>query len=191
MDPYSTIPLEPSGAPDQTQPKDCNPCKLEAGRYSKGISYSNNVTLNLEPGIYYVDSKFSLKNNVTMNAPGVTIVFIGDYAMDIGNNITINITAPDANSGLVTAGIAFASIRTATATTTQTFSNNSTLNLTGAIYFPNQIVEFENNSVINTSVCGQVIARIVQIQNNANLKNNCVGTGVTPVTGGAAVQLVE
>jgi Flp pilus assembly protein TadG len=188
-DPYATVPLDATGAPARTQPTGCSTCSLLPGRYAAGLNYSNNVTLNLAAGVYYIDSQLSFQNNVIINAnSGVTLVINGNYELNIGNNVTINITAPTSGA---TAGLAFASTRTATASKTQKFSNNAILNLTGAIYFPNQIVQFDNNSTINTAKCGQLIARIVQIQNNANLKNNCAGTGVLPITGGSTPQLVE
>jgi hypothetical protein len=191
-DPYATVSLNvPAGTPSRTQPTGPSPYHLLPGHYAAGLNYSNTVTLNLDAGVYYIDTKLSLQNNVIVNANaigGVTLVINGNYVVNIGNNVTINITAPTSGP---TAGLAIASIRTATASVTQEFGNNAILNLTGAIYFPNQIVKFDNNSTINTAKCGQLIARIVQIQNNANLKNNCAGTGVLPITGGSTPQLVE
>jgi Flp pilus assembly protein TadG len=188
-DVYAAVPLSAAGATARTQPTGCTTCSLLPGRYAAGLNYSNSKTLNLAAGVYYIDTQLNLSNTVTVNATaGVTLVINGNYAMSLGNNVTINIAAPTTGA---TAGLAIASIRTATSSVTQRFSNNAILNLTGAIYFPNQIVLFDNNSTINTSVCGQVIARIVQLQNNANLKNNCPGTGVIPIAGGSATQLVE
>jgi len=188
-DPYATVPLQAAGA-CVNPPASASIVNLTANHYCN-LNYSNNVTLNLAQGVYYIDTQLSLQNNVIVNAntgTGVTLVINGNYAISIGNNVTINITAPTSGP---TAGLAIASIRTATASVTQQFSNNAILNLTGAIYFPNQIVQFDNNSTINTAKCGQLIARIIQIQNNANLKNNCAGTGVLPITGGSTPQLVE
>jgi hypothetical protein len=188
-DPYAALSLSATGATARTQPTGCTTCSLLPGRYAAGLNYSNSKTLNLAAGVYYIDTQLSLSNNVTVNATaGVTLVINGNYAMNVGNNVTFNITAPTSGT---TAGIAMASIRTATSSVTQKFSNNAILNLTGAIYFPNQIVQFDNNTVINTPVCGQIIARIVQIQNNALLKNNCSGTGAVPISNSSATQLVE
>lgn len=188
-DPYASVTLSATGATAQTQPTGCTTCTLQPGAYAAGINYGNNVTLNFTAGVYYIATRFSVSNNVVVNATsGVTIVINGNYTINVGNNVTMNLTAPTTGA---TAGIALASIRTATSSVTQTFSNNVIVNLTGAIYFPNQILQFSNNSTINTSICGQLIGRVVQMQNNANLKNTCGGTGVTPMTAGGAVTLVE
>lgn len=188
-DPYQTVALDPTG-PFQAQPTS-PPYNLNPGIYIAGITYSNNKTLNFAPGRYYIGNPLlpltplSLQNNVTVNATGgVTLVINSNRPMNIGNNVTFNITAP-ANGP--TAGLAFASIRTATSTVTQKFANNVILNLNGAIYFPNQIVQFDNNATITSGACGQVIARVVELQNNANLKNQCSH----PIKSGGATQLVE
>lgn len=188
-DPYAAVTLSATGATSRTQPTGCTTCNLLPGRYAAGLNYTNGAALNLAAGIYYISTRLILSNGVTVNAAGgVTLVVNGNYAISIGNNVTLNLTAPASGA---TAGIAFASIRTASSSVTQTFSNNAILNLTGALYFPNQTILFSNNSTINTPICGQVIARIVSLQNNANLKNACDGTGVTPIASGGGATLVE
>jgi Flp pilus assembly protein TadG len=188
-DPYSAVPLDPAGATARTQPTGCNPCTLNPGRYTAGWNFGNGVTLNLNAGVYYIDTRLNLGNNVVVNATaGVTLVIDGNYTFSAGNNVIYNLVAPTSGP---TAGIAFASIRTATSTVTQKFSNDAIVNLQGAIYIPNQIVQFDNNTIINTPVCGEIVARIVQMQNNANLKNNCGGTGAVPISAGSAPKLVE
>ncbi len=188
-DPYASVSLNAAGASARTQPTGCTVCQLQPGRYAQGLDYASGVTLNLAPGVYYIDTRLNLTNNVTVNATGgVTLVINGSYAMNVGNNLNMSITAPKSGP---TAGISLASIRSASSSITQKFSNNATLNLTGALYFPNQTLQFDNNSAINTPTCGQLIARMVSIQNNANLKTTCSGTGVAPVTAGGPTQLVE
>ena len=188
-DPYASVVLSASGATARTQPSGCTTCTLQPGRYANGVNYTNGQTLNMAAGVYYIDTRFVLNNSVTLNATtGVTIVINGNYAISVGNNVTLNLTAPTSGA---TAGIAMASIRTASSTVTQSFSNNAFMNLTGALYFPNQILLFDNNSTINTSVCGQMVARMVSIQNNANLKTSCTGTGVQQVVIGGPSKLVE
>ncbi len=199
-DPYLTVPLPPSPVPACSPVAGCpNMCttactgknttvSLSPGHYLFGWNYNNGVTLNLAPGVYYIDQQLTLKNNVTVNATGgVTLIINGNYQIGLGTNATFNITAPTSGP---TAGLAMASIRTATASVTQEFGNNAILNITGALYFPNQIVEFDNNGAINGPICAQVIARIVQMQNNATLNDNCLGTGVLPISGPNSV-LVE
>lgn len=161
---------------------------LSPGHFCSGWNFSNNVTLNLAPGAYYIDQQLSLSNTVTVNGMGgVTLIVDGDYAINIGNNAVLSITAPVTGPY---AGLAFFGLRTATPAVRQVFSNNVTMNIKGAVYFPNQIVEFDNNGSTTPGGCTQVIARIVNIRNTVELDNNCSGTGAPPV-GNASPHLVE
>lgn len=190
-DPYAGVVFSAVGLAPRIQPGGNSPYNLVPGNYSAGLNYGNNVVLNFAAGVYYVGTRLSLGNSVTVNATaGVTIVINGNYAMNVGNNAIINITAPTTGA---TKGIAIASIRTATSTVTQLFSNNTTLNVSGAIYFPNQIAQFDNNVTIKATNCNQFIARKISYQNNAALVDTgCPSFGGTPVAGGSGlIQLTE
>lgn len=152
---------------------------LGPGHFCSGWDFKNNVTLNLSPGIYYIDSKLKLQNNATLNGTGgVTIVVNGNYEIDIKNNAFININAPTTGD---TAGVAVMGLRNGTSTAVQTFENNVIMNIQGAIYFPNQIIEFENNGTTGATGCTQVIGRIVRLSNNVFLDSTCEDTGVTEI----------
>ena len=189
-DPYANVALQSAPACTAQSGSGGNGAtvNLSPGQFCSGWNFSNNVTVNLAPGTYYVDQQLSITNNAILNGTsGVTIVVNGNYAMSIGNNATVNVTAQ--SSGAY-AGLAFFGSRTGTSSVTQTFSNNTTLNIVGAVYFPNQMVSFGNNGSTGNTGCTQVIGRIVNVQNNVNLDNHCSGTGVRPI-GAQPSQLVE
>jgi Flp pilus assembly protein TadG len=162
---------------------------LSPGHFCNGWSFGNNATVNLAAGTYYIDQQLSLGNGSAINGKSVTLVINGNYAISFGNNNLINITAP--TSGPY-AGLAFLGLRTATPTVTQIFSNNTSINIKGAVYFPNQIVQFDNNGATTPGGCTQLIGRIIDIQNSVELDNNCSGTGVVSIGNGSGLsQLVE
>ena len=167
-----------------------HPLQLQPGHFCSGFNFTNNYSVNLAPGVYYIDSQLTIGNNAVITGTGgVTLVINGNYAISIGNNATISLTAPTSGP---TQGIAVFGGRTATSSVIQDFSNNTILNITGAIYFPNQILNFDNNgSTAGNNGCTQIIARQVQLQNNVDLGVNCNGTGVLPIGGSATVALVE
>jgi hypothetical protein len=187
-DPYASVSLQAapgctaqSGSGDQT-------INLKAGHFCNGWSFRNNATVNLAAGTYYVDKQLSLGNGSTINGAGATLVVNGNYAIDLGNNTSVNVAAP--TSGPYT-GLAFFGLRTATPTVTQVFSNNTSMNIKGAVYFPNQIVEFDNNGATTSGGCTQVIGRMIDIRNNVELDNSCDGTGVVSIGNSGLSQLVE
>jgi Flp pilus assembly protein TadG len=190
-DPYADVRLQPipsctgqSGTGQNNITRNLTP-----GHFCNGWDFKNNVTLNLASGTYYIDQRLSLKNNVVLNgASGVTIVVNGNYEVDFSNNARINITAPSTGDY---AGLAFFGTRSGDTSATQVFSNNTVMNIKGAVYFPSQTIEFDNNGSTMPNGCTQVIGRLIRMSNNVELDNHCEGTGVQPIGGSALSQLVE
>lgn len=158
-------------------------------RFCGGLNFTNNFTANFAPGIYFIDTQLAVGNNARISGTGVTFVVNGNYAMNLGNNANVSVSAPTTGP---TAGIVFFGSRTGTSTVIQGFANNTVLNLTGAVYFPNQIVNFNNNgTTAATGGCTQVIGRVVRLSNNVRLNANCNGTGVEQVNFAGAANLIE
>jgi Flp pilus assembly protein TadG len=186
-DPYASVIQQTAPSCTSQSGSGGGTMNLTPGHFCSGWNFGNNATINLAAGVYYVDTQLSLSNNITVNGTGgVTIVVNGTYAIYTGNNAVINITAP--TSGTY-AGIALMGPRNSSASVVQNFSNNSQLDVTGAIYFPSQTIRFSNNGMTVSAPCTQVIGLIVQAQNNLQLDNQCNGTGVRPI--GAVARLVE
>lgn len=159
--------------------------------FCSGLNFTNNFAVNFAPGVYFIDSQLVFGNNAVITGTGVTLVINGNYAISIGNNASVTLSAPTSGP---TSGIAFFGGRSATSTVVQDFSNNTILNLTGAVYFPNQILNFDNNaSSAGSNGCTQLIGREIELSNNVSLGANCNGTGVTPIGGfgSTTVALVE
>lgn len=157
---------------------------IKPGCY-KGIDISNNANITLSPGTYYIRSHFIVGNNAVINAlEGSSILFVGDYAIDIQNNATLNIVAP--NFGYYS-GIALMGDPNGKETIVQTFSNNAIINVKGAIYFKNQIINMENNTISSNDGCLQIIARRVLFSNNAVIGSKCFGVGISPISYGQII----
>jgi hypothetical protein len=152
---------------------------LSPGTFCSGMDFKNGAVVNMAPGTYYIKSKLAFQNNATLNAQGgVTIVIVGTYAIGINNNARINVTAPASGPF---AGIAILGDRTGSAATVQQFSNNTELNVKGAIYFPSQKVQMDNNATTDPNGCVQLVADRLQFDNNSNFPSNCSGTSVRPI----------
>ena len=181
-DPYADVALQtaPACTGQSGSGNDHITLNLTPGRFCDGWDFADTVVLNLAAGSYYIDTKLSLLGGVVVNGTdGVTLIVNGDYAMDFGDNTVLNLTAPPSGDY---AGLVFFGRRDATSTVVQKFSNAVTMNIQGAIYFPNQILEIDNDGSASPSGCTHVIARTIPILNNAKLSNNCLGTGVRPIS---------
>lgn len=189
-DPYANVQLQtiPACTAQSGTVNNSATANLTPGHFCNGWNFGNSSTVNLAAGAYYVDQQLSVNNSTTLNGTGgVTIIINGNYAISINNSSTINITAP--SSGPY-AGLAFFGSRTGTSTVQQTFNNSVVMNIQGAVYFPNQIINFNNSASTEEGGCAEVIGRVVNINNSVTLDNNCSGTGVKPI-GASPSQLVE
>jgi len=133
------------------------------------------------------------------NGTNTTLVLTGNstsgYATFQNNGADgFNLTAPTTGA---TAGIALFQDRNATTTG---FNNGMAganfLNVTGALYFPQQQLNFigltlGNLQPANGNACMQMIANTIQIQGLAFLDDQCAGTGVTPIVSASSGSVVE
>jgi Putative Flp pilus-assembly TadE/G-like len=190
VDPYAgvTAPSPPACTNQASSGTNNISVNLTPGHFCSGLNFTNNATVTLAPGTYYVDSQFAFSNNAVFDATGVTIILNGNFAMNIGNNAIITLSAP--TSGPL-AGIALMGPRNGSTATNQVFSNNTTLNVKGALYFPSQKVEMDNNATSDANGCVQLIAQQVYFSNNANLPSNCTGSGTTPIGPAVTFSLVQ
>lgn len=165
---------------------------LNPGVWCKGVSFTNDALIKLNPGLYVVDQgDFNVGGGIVMTGTGVTIVLTsstgGNYAtVTIGNGANVILSAPTTGA---TAGMVFYGDRRAPASNSNDLGGGALLNFTGAIYLPSQKVIF-SNGISNPSGCTQLIAGTIQFKGGARFQNNCAGTGALPIGGGAS-KLVE
>ena len=187
-DPYASRTIQTPPACTAQSGSGSGTVNLTAGHFCSGWNFSNNVTVNLGAGAYYIDTQLSVGNNAIINGTGgVTLIVNGNYAVNITNNAHVTLTAPTTGPY---AGLAIFSSRTATSTVTQTFSNNAVIKIIGAIYMPNQIIDYENNSGTNATRCTQIVGRKIIVLNNVQLNNNCANTGTSNI-GSSTSRLVQ
>ena len=180
-----------SGACIGTQPVR-NGGTLNPGKYCRGFTLGSsavNKTINFNPGVYYIETQFSVASNFTFNSPsgGVTLIFnMAPSAVSIQNFNTFNITAP--TSGTYS-GVAFMSTRGDRTTGSKfSFGNGNTIAVQGAFYFPNAVLEMNNN--LTATKCTQLVAWRVLLENNGAMKANCPGSGIQDF-GSGTIALVE
>ncbi len=177
---------------------------LSPGVYCGGMRIRG--TAHLTPGTYYLDGgDFDVNSSATVDCPtcvvgtsGVTIVLTrqaGQPVSEIGRvfingGATVELTAPPSGDF---AGILFYQDRRAPSASNliNNFNGGSTMNITGALYFPNQQVNFAGNNGINASECTQIIARIIQFVGNSAIDDTeCGALGLEPANV-YSVHLVE
>lgn len=159
---------------------------LNPGRYCGGCDLGNNATVTLNSGTYFIQGQLKVQNNVKVSGNNVTFVLVDGATMSLSNNAKITLTAPTTGA---LAGLAFMS-EADSPYLEQKLSNNVSLAVRGAFYFPNQKLTIENNTN-SPGGCTQFVAKNLHFKNNADLDNQCEGSGVRSIGGGGAVRLVE
>jgi len=166
---------------------------LSPGVYC-GITFnSNNKTLTLAAGTYYIDrGDLSVASGATISGTGVTIVF-GDTTgnacggVSVTGGSSLNLTAPTSGNF---SGLALYRSSECDAAEDFTFSGTTDSTIFGAIYNPSAGVKFTGNGTVG-STCLQVIADTVTFTGNSTLGSTCAAAGTTTVTAGGIGSLVE
>lgn len=180
-DPYADLelPTDPVGCTKSNYKPDDGET-LSPGRYCGGLTINAGREVNLDPGIYIIDKgSLGVNGNATLTGTGVTIVLTGsssDYAsVDINGGAVVDLSAPTSGDY---AGVVFYQDRDAPAGSDNKFNGGSTMEITGAMYFPSQDVKFNGGNSVGGG-CTHIIASTVAFSGNSTLGNNCTGTGVS------------
>lgn len=178
-DPYASVvlPAAPACTTQSGTMSGVGPYTRNAGNFCSGISIGNNAQVTLNPGVYYVGSSFTIGQNAVVKATGgVTIILTSATSITFSNNASFSVTAPSSGA---TAGLALLS--TSSTATAISVSNGATLNVTGALYFPNSTFTISGNAITNGSNCTQLIAKKIDMGTTLQFKANCDGVGVRPI----------
>jgi hypothetical protein len=160
--------------------------------FCNGIKITGNKTLNLCPGVYIIDQGLLSLQSGTINAPpssgcgttgGVTIILANDTGgapadVKINGNFTLNLTAPTTGS---TAGIALFQDRVSCPGCGNKINGGSSSNITGAIYFPTNAIEYSGGSSTGGAVCTQLIAYTITFKGNSTFNSNCNSAGTKTI----------
>jgi Flp pilus assembly protein TadG len=163
---------------------------LAPGRYCSSIIVGS-ATLNLTPGIYYLDRANLSSNGGTVNCPlcvagvtGVTVILTSSTGsnwptVNFSGNATIDLTAPPAGP---TAGMVFFQDRNTpySPSTTANLGGGSGQKFTGALYFPSVALNYGGNA--STQYCAQLIARTVAFQGDSSFQSSCGTVGTAAMT---------
>jgi hypothetical protein len=96
----------------------------------------------------------------------------------INGNFNLNITAPTTGP---TAGIALFQDRLACASCSNKLNGGSTQNITGAIYFPTNAIEYSGGASTGGPVCTQLIAYTITFKGNSTFNSSCNSAGTKQI----------
>ena len=170
---------------------------LSPGRYCGGISFQNGTT-TMNPGVYLIDAgDFKAVGGASITGQDVTIILTGNgskYAeLSLAGGADLSLHAPKTGGDFE--GVLFFQDPEAPAyqgnnLKTNKIVGNSNLDLSGAVYFPNQELQFSGGSGGQTS-CLQLVAGKVSFTGNTAVTNTCDASDGTASISHTSIKLVD
>lgn len=164
------------------------------------LSVGANTTLTLPDGTYYINGGNAFIQG-TISCGSCTIVLtnsstsssatIGTFKVNATANVNLNAPASGTYKG-----IAIYQDRRAQDNTNQNKINgNSNSVINGAVYFPNQELDY-NGGGTTSATCTMLVSKRVIFSGNSSTSNKfkaasqCAAYGMSPITGGRRIRLV-
>jgi len=169
---------------------------LNPGRYCGGLRISSsNVTFN--PGVYIIDGDdFRVQGGSTLEGDGVTFVLTGTggkwATVKFAGDTQADLTAPTSGTyeGVLFFGDPDAPSYQGKQLIGNEFLGGSNLELTGAVYIPNQKIVYTGGGTLSGS-CIQLIGKQVSFNGNGKVGFDCPANMDIPEILAVAVKLVE
>jgi hypothetical protein len=186
-DPYESLAEPPTNGPCVSVPggNPNVPKTLNPGRYCGGMNLSGTVTLN--SGVYVIDGgEFRINANAVVNGVGVTFFLTNGATVHFNGGAEINLTAP--TSGTYAGVLMYGDRDQGSAD--NIFNGTANSSLTGALYFPTQMVTYNGNFSGNSG-CLRIVSRSIDLQGDAGFSTDCAGTGLDEIEVPGSVRLME
>jgi len=113
--------------------------------------------------------------NASVTGTGVTFIFLNGATLGLNGNGSLNLSAPTTGTY---AGFLFVGGRTNTGGIT--INGDSTSQMTGNIYFPNESVSYLGN-YSGTNGCTHIVAKTVQWTGSTTVSVDCSSQGLLPI----------
>jgi len=195
-DPYASLSLEPFGACEYNNTVFSNvTLTIDPGVYCGGIDFGANATITLNPGTYYIDGgdlRMAASAVVRCSCPnpedGVTFVLTSSGSVNDIGTVVINggadvlLRAPSGETDPFKGILVYQDRQAPPSGTAVKFNGGSLMLLTGAVYIPNQTVEWSGGNAAAGSTCTQIIGLQVKFVGNSTIVNTgCDAAGVQPL----------
>ena len=203
-DPYAntTIPLYSNTTPPcltgngNTPYTPANAEVLQPGVYCNGITVSSGNTVTMAPGEYIIDEgDFTVTGGGAVSGAGLTVFLTSSSGNQYG---TVNISGGGTvDMGAATSGdyigMLFYQDRAGGASSSNDIiiTGGAEIILSGAVYAPNNDIQFSGNTTTDGSGCLMLVAQEVKFGGGADIDNSCDMYGGNPAVFGAQPGLVE
>jgi hypothetical protein len=170
-----TAPSQPAASTTASNTTPNNGATLQPGYYSSGINLNSNVTVNLAPGLYYMNGSINVNSGAVLECTactggaGVTLYF-NNGSLQPNSGSTIELTAPSVagdTTGTILPGGAGADNmliwEPSSNSSGMTIDASSSSYFNGVIYLPNGTLTLNSGSGVNIN--GQSTATALDVAN--------------------------
>lgn len=190
LDPYETLPFPASTNPCRTVPPGGAPGTvkvLQPGTYCSGAILNSGDFELVAGGEYIFEGDLRINAGANVVGDGVTIFMTNDAELVMNGLADVDLSAP--SSGTYE-GVLFFGDPNNAEDTRSLFNGTANSSLKGALYFPNQTIDFLGDFG-SSNGCTRLIGLNVDVSGNTNFDSNCSEAGVTTVNVPGAVLLME
>lgn len=185
VDPFKDLPEPDVTGPCLALPNGNGSETLSPGRYCSGGPLKGNKTFL--PGTYVIDgADFRINAGANVTGEDVTFFMTDDATADFNGAANIQLSAP--TSGTYK-GVLFYGDRDNSSTSNK-FNGTASSQLTGALYFPSQDVEFLGN-FSGENGCMRIVASTIKVTGSTDMSADCSGYGLNDMPLPGRVSLVE
>jgi Putative Flp pilus-assembly TadE/G-like len=171
--------------------------KFAPGTYYFNGNFGGGMTVDFAPGTYFFNSSaITFGGNVTCTACtpwstatppgtglGVTLVLLGDSNLSISGTANVSLSAPQTNAFSADLNGVLIDDQAPNKSNNAVTINGGSVNLGGAMYFPNVDVTMGGNSANANTSCTEIIANTLKFGGGTNYLStqNCA-SGTIPIT---------
>ncbi len=164
---------------------------LSPGIYCGGLEAMAGANVTLQPGVYIIDGSepgLLFAGGSTVTGDGVTLILTGGAKAAIAGTSTLNLSAP--TGGDYAGVLIFQDPNSPDGGGPNKINGDSTDTFKGALYFPNQLLEFSGTAGLQSS-CMQIIARNLVFTGDVQVGIDCELEGFGGPFGGRVARLVD
>ncbi len=193
-----TAPSEPAASSTASDTTPNSGTTLQPGYYANGINLNSNVSVNLAPGLYYMNGSINVDSGATLtcsgctSGQGVTLYFVnGSFQPNSGATVTLSAATTDPTNNAVANMLIWQSSSNSSG---MDMDASTTVTLNGIIYLPDATLTFNSGSgtTVNANATSTAIdANQIWVDSgitvNVNGSNGLLGGGSGQTLGSFAL----
>jgi hypothetical protein len=176
-----TPPTKPANSTTAGNTTPNNGATLQPGYYPNGVNLNSGVSVNLAPGVYYMNGSINVNSGATLTctgctggANGVTLYFVNGNLQMNSNSTTIQLSAPTVDTNGNNANMLI--WESASNSSGMPIDTSSSSFFTGTIYLPNAQLTLNSGAGVTINATGVAAVDVKDLMVNDSEHFNVTAT---------------